>query len=160
SDWVSSGLDPQNFDRSERRAYWSATGLHTLLSELYQAYPGRVSTFAHSMGGIVMSEALRLEAQTSTPRKLVDTFVASQVAMTANAYDLGAPLREPPLNGWQTPEVYSNYNGTNFPYFVNIGRAATRLVNFYNPQDYALGWWGTNQNTKPDFGYTYDGMGG
>ena len=30
------------------------------------------------------------------------------------------------------------------------------MINFFNRDDYALGWWETVQDTKPDAGYLYD----
>jgi len=156
-DFWSAVTDPANYDHSERKAYWSAWGLQNLLAgTLNDQYPGKVNVFGHSMGNIVISEALRLEATSAMPDRIVHTYVASQAASVAHAYDAAMPFVE---SWWSvnTPEVYANYPPTGQPYFAPIDGAANRLINFYNPNDFALGLpWMLNQDSKPDFGWTYD----
>jgi len=103
------------------------------------------------MGNIVVSEALRLEAISPNPTKLVHTYVASQAALPAEAFD---PTTSTP--GFL--DAYSDFGMSRpqLPYFGSDGAAAGRLVNFFNPTDYALtDWkvWPMNNSTKPDSGY-------
>lgn len=152
-------VDQENYDRSERKAYWSGWGLHGALEQLNQQYPGKVDVFAHSMGNIVVSEALRIEATSQSPERIVDVYVASQAASVAHAYDANRPATETD-ESTQTPEVYASYPPTGQPYYGTIDLAANKLVNFYNPQDYALGvGWMANQDTKPDGAWDYDSDG-
>ena len=143
--------DPQNFDRSEQKAWNSAAALRNLLKKLDSEYGTQnVNMFAHSMGNIVASEALRLEATSPHPQKLVHVYVASQAAVPADAYD---PTKA------SYADYFSNFApGTAHPqYFASIGSVADHLVNFFNPKDYATNstttWW-ANQYTKPDDGYS------
>jgi hypothetical protein len=46
------------------------------------------------------------------------------------------------------------------PYFINIGRAADNVINFFNPDDSVLFLWRVNQDAKPDAGYSYDSQDG
>jgi hypothetical protein len=145
------------YNVSERKAYASAFGLWRLFTDLNDLYPGKVRVLAHSMGNIVVSEALRHEVESPTPQVIIHTYAASQAAVAAHAYFAAAPERDPPIpNGWQTPEVYANYPPTpGVPYYANIDSAAASLVNFFNPDDDALGWWNFNQGIKPTLGYGY-----
>jgi hypothetical protein len=142
------------YNDSERKAYESAFGLNWLLHDLNDTYTGKVRVVAHSMGNVVTSEALRIEADRPTPEKIVHTYVASQAAMAAHAYDAAAPAVETD-ESTDTPEVYANYPATGRPYYADIGEAADNLINFFNPVDDALGWWLTNQDLKPTEGIEY-----
>jgi hypothetical protein len=149
-------LDPQNYDRSERKAFQSAHALERLLDALNRLYPGKVRVVAHSMGNVVVSEALRQRAKSgSTPT--IHTFAASQAASVAHAYDAIGPKTIEFGLTVQTPEVYANYPPTREPYFRQIDRVATRIFNYHNKDDYALGHnlWELNQDTKPDTGWRY-----
>ena len=159
--------DPKNFDRSEQKAWNSAFALRSLLGQLHANYDTdgghHVNLFAHSMGNIVASEALRLEATSPNPQKLVHTYVASQAAVPAEAYDSSVPhnLRDssalaPRFLPDDQKTDYANFRGTGKAYFADLGNAADQLVNFFNPQDYATNGsksWPMNQATKPDLGY-------
>lgn len=146
--------DPGNYDRSERKAYWSGWGLRGVLAQLAGTYSAGLHIFGHSMGNIVISEALRLEATSANPRQLVTSFIASQASSVAHAYDAGVPLND---NTTQTAEVYASYPPTGLPYYDLIGLAAGSLVNFFNPLDYALSTgWEVTQDSKPDAGYDYN----
>jgi hypothetical protein len=162
--------DPQNYDRSEEKAWASAAALKNLLSTLKADYGyANVNMFAHSMGNIVASEALRQAGTT----KVVHTYVASQAATVAGAYSADAPqvlFQEGHLpgndQGW--PDIYGSFPGTGAPapYFGTINAATDVIYNFYNPLDYAtstgkkqVGWtsaqylyltWRGNQSLKPD----------
>ena len=147
-----------NYDHSERKAWLSAEALHGLLTLLNTSNSGKVRVFAHSMGSVVTSEALLLEAESPTPQKLVHTYVATQAATVAQAYDSGV-ADDSLLPKLLTGNVYKSYPLTSQPYFYGtknnggIGASADHLVNYFNRKDYALTSrkaWPANQTTKPD----------
>ena len=78
--------EKDNFDRSEYTAWQSSVGLLNKLKDLNAEYPGHVYMLAHSMGNIVAGEALRLATQQGLGH-LVNTYVASQAAVSAHTYD-------------------------------------------------------------------------
>jgi len=149
--------DKSNYANSERKAYISGTGLRNLLLDLRgQHGVMNVSMFAHSMGNIVASEALRIHASESGSGRLINTYIACQSSMAAHAYDANLAERTPntllnlgPM--WKTPEYYAANPYTGQPYFSNITNA-TRFVNFYNPIDSALSGWLHGQDLKPNNG--------
>jgi pimeloyl-ACP methyl ester carboxylesterase len=135
--------DRRNFDNSEFNAWQSGLGLLYKLGDLYNQYPGHVYVLAHSMGNIVAGEALRYAG---TNLALVNTYVASQAAVTAHTYDNSFPDSlfgaSPPV----TPNIYKNL------FVSNNGGGAARVINYYNINDYALdsGRWELDQQLKPD----------
>jgi hypothetical protein len=174
--------DGSKFDASEELAWQSGAQLHSLLVTLkQQGY--RVHLLGHSMGNIVIGEALRLAGPNS---ELVTTYIASQAAIAAHCYDASLPDRTDFTPN--TPNVYGRYwvSGESPSYpetwdSQNPGYlapaytqgAARKFVNFYNPQDWALtgnglnllpsaddgsqvGWM-TDQRLKPNIGYHYQG---
>ncbi|NJK90623.1 MAG: alpha/beta hydrolase [Blastochloris sp.] len=85
-------IPPQNFNRSDRKALLSASGLLGVLEELNQQKPKQVRLFAHSMGNVVVSEALRLGklkawAEGREVKPLLHTYVTSQAAVSSHSYD-------------------------------------------------------------------------
>ena len=160
TDILSAVTDARNYDRSERRAWWSGWGLNWLLLNLDQIYSGQVRLVSHSMGGIVSSEALRIRGNSRrNSGPLVHSYVPSQAASVANAYDANGPEQ---TNLRDVPNIFSSFPryGTNAPYFKNMKRAVgidpqtqlTRTWNFHNFQDYALTGtlvWPLNQDVKP-----------
>ncbi len=173
------------FDPSEELAWQSGAELRSLLATLKgQGY--RVHVLAHSMGNVVMGEALRLAGVNS---ELVTTYVASQAAIAAHCYDASLPDRTDFTPS--TPNVYGRYWtsgqsqslpetwGSLSPSYLAptyTQGSARKFVNFYNPQDWALtgnglnilpgaddgsqtGWL-TNQRLKPNNGYDYVSFGG
>jgi len=151
-------IDPRNYDRSEYRAWNSAPALRNLVLDLHDTSPGRVRILAHSMGNVVASEALRLEAESDSPERIVHSYAASQAATVAHAYDAGAETIESDLTT-DTPEVYAGYPPTGRPYFEGIANAASKIINLFNEEDYALKWWLYNQDVKPDIRYDYEFIG-
>jgi alpha-tubulin suppressor-like RCC1 family protein len=152
----SATADPTNYDRGEWNAWRSAVSLKRLLVRIDHDYPGQTFVFAHSMGNVVAGEALRLAAVEGRG-SLVNTYVASQAAVPVHCYAGGqiAPLDAKVPVEWllrmfdggcpQTPNVYSDW-------LASAALSATRLINFYNTNDYAL-WtdvWQLNQYFKPD----------
>ena len=151
----------QNYDRSEQRAWKSGMGMFALLKDLNEIQPPlKLRVIAHSMGNVVASEGLRLAGKEfNTP--LVQSYIASQAASVANAYDAVNPeirTRTVPPFFYTTPEIYAHFqrNSTNIqPYFAGMKKAVqgTNIVNFNNLDDYALSSvfaWPGNQDTKPD----------
>ncbi len=161
-------VNHSNYDDSERKAFVSAKALHALLLNLNSTYNGQVYVFAHSMGNIVTSEALRLEATSEKPHHIVQTYVATQAAVTAQAYDANVPANiYAELNNPLIPNIYAHYPMPGYsdglPYFGKINLAAVKLVNFYNPTDYALSShyvWLLDQKLKPnnDYGFGKTGF--
>jgi hypothetical protein len=156
--------DPQNFDRSERRAYNSGLGLEGVLIDLNRTYPNRVRVMAHSMGNVVVSEALRLKGLNPNRPPVVHSFVASQAAMAAHAYDAVNPATLETDASTDTPEVYARHPITGLPYFTKMTNAVrfdtirgTRNIwNYHNSIDFALDGWLFNQDTKPDVHWEYE----
>jgi len=143
-------LDRQNYDRSEEKAWRSAFGLMGVLQSL-SAHPGTINVFAHSMGNIVVSEALHLAATNS--ETLADNYVATQAASVAHAYDPTAAT----VRSYGCVNVYSQYPPTGVQYFNGVNTAVNgSIINYNNNLDYALTdtlTWPLNQFSKPDSGY-------
>ena len=141
--------NPDNFDTSEFQAWKSGAGLQKLLVQLNNAYPRQVRMFSHSHGNIAVGEALR------TNVTLVQTYVAMQAAVPSHAYDTSTTTRS--LGIWDsgTLERTAMYWTNGAPCYFNSSAGATNFVNFFNPGDWALGWWLTDQNLKPDYGYSW-----
>ena len=102
-------------------------------------YPEKVRLMAHSMGGIVSSEALRAGAQ-------VHTYAACQTAMVGHAYNETLGTR-PRLLPWETPERYAAYPPHGGPIYSGL---KSKVFNFYNELDFALRNWRTGQDLKPN----------
>ena len=124
-------LTPLLFDSSELYAYKAGPALATYLSHLRARFPGNhLNIFAHSQGNAVVSEAIRNQGAP------FDTYLLTQGAMPASAYDMNA-TNDPALTAQEYPPFLTpdrqpmGYHGvyTNLP---------GRIVSFYNPVDYAL----------------------
>jgi len=160
--------DQENYMRSDAKAMASGAGLASKLQDLNNEYGANVFVFAHSMGNVVVSEALRNGAS-------VNVFIASQAASVACAYDadgpevLSADLIELQLDGRGLaggifenfhgldfhPRVFASYPQTSEPYYQGVGINAT-IVNYHNRQDDALAWWLIGQSRKPNEDYYYE----
>jgi hypothetical protein len=118
----------------EQQAWNSGAGLLNLLHTLNSNYPSNVYLFAHSMGNVVVGEALR-QAGTS---QIVNTYVASQAAVSAHAYDNTIPTDVTnyytPISPDSTGHYYTNASPS---YFNGIAGAGT-FVSFINTNDWAL----------------------
>lgn len=148
-----------NYDISEERAWWSAAGLHNLLHDLSKKYTGHIRLYAHSMGNIVASEALRYAINLSNQTShIVYSYTASQAASVSHAYCGGTNFVETGLTT-QTPEVYGKFPPTGYEYFRGISTVTDKILNLFNGQDYALNWWLLNQDMKPRLGYYYEFVG-
>jgi hypothetical protein len=156
-DWIGNPpSDAGNYSVSENRSYNSGAGLRRLLINLNANYAGRMRLFAHSMGNIVASEALRQEGDSSRPDLLLHTFAACQAASVAHAYSGAGPE----VYSWDlspdTPESYRNYPSSGKPYFTNIWKTASAILNYHNWQDIALKGWEKGQGLKPNFWMGYE----
>jgi hypothetical protein len=108
---------------------------------------------AHSMGNVVAGESLRLAGT----NQYVNTYIAMQGAVPAHCYDTNAITRTIPYpfdSG--TPNRYAHYYTATSPSYFNNIRGAGSFVNFFNTNDYALSYWQTDQNLKPDTGFSYN----
>ena len=154
--WKSVPTDPDNYDNSEFNAWFSAQGLYGLLNSLNSGYSSHVYLMAHSMGNVVAGEALKLAGSS----QVVNAYVAMQGALPAHCYDQIADFRTIPLpfeSG--TPDRYANYPTNGGPcYFNNIAGAGS-LINFFNPDDWALeaDHWQLDQDLKPNLGFSWNG---
>ena len=113
-------------------------------------YPGQIRVIAHSMGNVVMCEALRL---CTSP--VVHTYLAAQAAISAHCYDNSIGNY---WNSFTTPNVYGHYtsgNSSATPYLGDNSTKAGCLVQYFNTMDYALGAWQINNEMKPDLNYYY-----
>lgn len=162
-------LDSTNFDRGEFSAWRSAEPLRRLLQTLSSAYGGELYIFSHSMGGIVASEALRLQSD-ANGGSIAKVYVASQTALSVHTYDgtlvgiAGSPnalqwhYTHPLLHvagnyGPNTANIYKNWMAFMLDGSAISSSAVARSVNFYNENDWALAApvWQFNQITKPDY---------
>jgi hypothetical protein len=150
SQLVTNPQEKDNYDNSENFAWQSAVGLLNKLEDLSLQYPGHVYVLAHSMGNIVAGEALTLAGN----NQLVNTYVASQAAVTAHIYDNTVPnysfnvvIGGIQFNmGPHTPNIYGDW------FAGDYGGGAVKIVSFYNVNDYALSrlHWQLDQLFKPD----------
>jgi len=155
SDYVSLLSNPENFDRSEYRAYQTGKYLAGILSALKNSpHGGRVRILAHSMGNTVVGEAIR---QLPDDGGYLLTYIATQPAVSAHAYDNTLPNDAPFLfsginYGPDTPEVLGNY-------FVNNRwkMFPSGMFRYFNIKDPALKGWEKNNFLKPDNNYHYIG---
>ena len=153
---ISAITDARNYDSSEFTAWRSAVGLTNLLTQLDAEYPGHVYLMAHSMGNVVAGEAMRLAGSS----QMANTYVAMQGAVPAHCYD-GSTVNR---TTFSVPNRYAHYPTDSSPSYFNGTSGAGSYVNFYNTNDYALGWWNVDQNNKPDIatspGYHYSSSSG
>jgi hypothetical protein len=147
---ISIATDARNFDNGEFAAWQSAAGLAAKLNDLNSLYPNNVYLFAHSMGNVVASEALKLNNGTGNG---VNAYAACQAAVSAHAYDSST-------TGWEssshTADSFATYPLTGVNYFSGVSSAGSR-ANFFNQNDYALTNWITDQYWKPDHGVAFPG---
>ncbi len=162
-------LHTAHFDASEQRAWNSASALKNLLIGRESVFgSNKIRLYAHSMGNVVSSEALRQMA----PSSHVNTYISAQAALSSHAWDKTTNVMSfnPPL-GLRTPNVYGYYwqtGATSEPHLWDEENrpsymasqympAGTTYINHYNPFDWALSYgnWQLNQALKPDVNYEY-----
>lgn len=124
------------YNRSEHIAFASGTGTAGYLNDLRSRFPDhRISVCAHSMGNIVMMQALKELANAS--QSPIDNYVLMQAAVAAHCYDgnvTNFPAFITAEQNVPTPDTYRNYAAG----ITNALRIGGRLVNFFNPLDFAL----------------------
>lgn len=102
------------------------------------------------MGNVVTGEALH-----QLTSSIVHTYIASQAAISAHCYDNSITNY---WNGFNTPNVYGHYTLGKSPdasYLASNPSKAGKLVQYFNAKDWALGWWETDNQMKPDLNYDY-----
>ena len=141
-----------NFDRSEFLAWQSAKALAGVLTQLQAEHAGQIRLLAHSQGNVVAGEAIR-----RGDSGLVQTYVASQAALSAGYYDHIFQTVQDFTP--KTPEVLASYpdGQDQLPYLYRVAGKVGRLFNYYNVSDYALTGdsvlqptWLLNNRTRPD----------
>ncbi len=162
--WPTTTLNLQHganydYDNGEWIAWKSAQGLESLLANLNRNYPGKVYVLAHSMGNVVTGEGLHM-AGTNV---LVNTYVASQAAVSARAYDNTVPADALAYyysigQTVRTPDSEGYYPTNGAPSYFNGIAGASHFVDFYNAVDWALGKWVGDQAHKPEPGYFYSSV--
>ncbi|MBL1294520.1 MAG: alpha/beta hydrolase, partial [Thiotrichales bacterium] len=80
----------QNYNLSESVARMTGMPLMNLLSSLKNNDNKNISIFAHSMGNVVVSEALRNASNAGITETLVETYIASQASEVAGSYNQGS----------------------------------------------------------------------
>jgi len=168
---LADNFDTAHFDGSEERAWNSAAPLHALTISLAGSFKGSsgqslVRLYAHSMGNVVASEALRQMAA----RSQIHTYISAQAALSSHVWD--NTTAEMNFFTPTTPNVYGYYwqsGATSEPHlWQSEGRpsymspgympSSTVFINHYNPLDWALSYsrWQLNQSLKPDVFYHYE----
>jgi alpha-tubulin suppressor-like RCC1 family protein len=158
--WKSAITDPDNYDNSESNAWASARGLLNKLVGLNMQYPDNVYLMAHSMGNVVVGEALHLAGT----NQVANTYIAMQGAVPAHCYDPTTYVRTNNLNylgvgqNSDAPNYYASYWTNGAPCYFNGTSGAGRYIDFYNIEDFALARWQVDQDFKPDSnaGFYYD----
>ena len=140
------------YNSSELRAWRSGQALNNRITSLNASYPGQIRVLAHSMGNVVMGEALCL-----FPSSVVHTYVAAQAAIPADCYDSDM---SPNLTDYRTPNIYGHYFSgmiSAMSYLINNSKHSGTMVSYFNEGDYALSWWEfNNRYKKPDVAAGYD----
>ncbi len=153
------------YNQSEFRAFQSGTAMASYLNWQHERLPDySINVAAHSMGNIVMMEALKQHAASNV--MAIDNYVLMQAAVPAHCYDTSFAS----FNVFTTKEVTSPTPDTYRGYSTNIAAAVNNsIVNFFNTNDYALAtatfagvnvsWQGNETIYKPDTRgyYSFDG---
>jgi hypothetical protein len=140
------------YNRSEYIAFRSASGASAYFNSLRSRFPDySINAAAHSMGNIVMMEALKLQAASGS--NALNNYVLMEAAVPAHCYDTNAALC-PGLFTEEfehpTPNTYFGYPGA----VTNALRG--KMSNFFNTNDFALAAWVGNQllqKPEGDLGY-------
>ena len=130
------------YNESEYRAWKSGGALKSFVESFPSNYSKDVC--AHSMGNVVIGSALQ---KGLSPRKVI----FMQAAISAGCYDNSVSLEQQVfLNAEgvnRTPDLHTDGGYRN--YLSNVGG---ELINFYNPEDFALKEWDKNNTLfKPDW---------
>lgn len=146
------GTIPAHYNLNEYRALKYGWALKNYVeSALPSDYAHNV--VGHSMGNAVITSALRAREAvngSTIPGMAARNVVFMQAAMPASCFDSGAAtLAE--LAALESPQTTPDGVGQmGYRGVIETGVNAT-LFNIYNENDYALGWWVTNQRLmKPE----------
>jgi len=143
-----SGVQTIDFNPSELYGYKAGFATKTYLTQLRTRFPGYgLHLLAHSQGNAPVGEAIRQGAT-------FDTYILTEGAIPASAYDVNAPLYTPLTNAdfvvhtpdWQPMGyhgIYTNFTG--------------RVVNFYNYQDPVLDIWLADQLALKPNNFVWNG---
>ena len=152
-DIISIVTDAKNYDDSELTAWHAGERLAAWLPTFRQRNGCPISLLGHSMGNIVVGNALAVLP--AWEDRSVGTYIASQAAVPAQLYrpngeDGGCRVWAPTFlgfGGWNTANVYSSGLLQELP-------SRFTIANFNNLNDFALseGVSGLNQLFKPDNG--------
>jgi hypothetical protein len=155
-DAVADTLSKLTYNASEHIAFDSANGAAQYFAWMRQRFPDySINVAAHSQGNLLMMEVLKQMLDTGVTNVL-DNYVMMQAAVPAQCYDTSFQDYLPFLaddSMTPTPNTYFGYPGQ-----INQAlRPGGLIINFFNPQDYAVGTaWEANQSlNKPDSGYFY-----
>ncbi len=125
-------LKALNFNKGEFYAWKSANAFKLYLQYLTNRLTDyQINILAHSQGSIVASEAIKLGAP-------FDNCILSQAAVPAHCYDISTNvlfLQKFLDEEASRPTPLYSTNGGYHGYFTGI---TGNLINFFNPQDYAL----------------------
>ena len=143
--------DTRNFDNSEYIAWQSSDALAGVME--YLNSDRQLSVMAHSMGNVVMGEALRKYQSAK-----IKTYIAAQAAFSAQYYDASVAARNDGvatgLISPTTPDVMGHFsingNTNAAPYMAGVLAKVGKAFNYHNFDDYALRSWEINNNLKPD----------
>lgn len=156
-EWLALSYNPSEF-----QALRSANALKEVL-ETYRDPEGAlnpVHLYAHSMGNMVAGEALKLWADNfDNEEALVTTYIAMQGAASAGAW--GNNATDSDVFGRPVPDLYRFWqhgrDGISNPslgaqsFWSGAGFSAENQYNFYNEDDFALGWWDFNNFSKDQY---------
>ncbi len=123
------------YNPSEFIAFRSAAALTNTLADLRPQYD-RLTVIAHSMGNVVVGEALRLWDNAHDGQPLVNTYVAMQAAVSAGAYGYDTNYTHTDTDLYSHNPAFASLQSDAL--FGRDQTAAQKWVNFYNPDDYAL----------------------
>lgn len=154
--WGDAWYNTHHFDTSELRAWLCASNLASCCTALNGS--GQLRVLAHSMGNVVAGEALRQYTGTA-----LQTYIASQAAMSANYYDIADTIPAiqykfawPPVCFFiTTPNIIGHYDSAtaNDPSYLAVdAQKAQKWCNYHNFEDYALrgNHWELDGVSKPD----------
>jgi pimeloyl-ACP methyl ester carboxylesterase len=153
------------YNPSEFRAFQSGRGASAYFTHLRQRFPEyTIGVCAHSMGNIVMAEALR--TQRIAALQDIDTYVLMQAASPAHCYDTLLPNYARFVNKEATTPTPDSYRG--YPGAIDTA-VRNNIINFFNTNDFALAtgvipntlkevhWEANETDYKPDTGYSWNG---
>jgi hypothetical protein len=132
--------DPGNYNRSEEIAWNSGAALRNPIQgkQGIRQAGGKFTAMTHSMGTVVLSEALAIAGNAN----ILDTTILSQGAISTDFY-------RGTLVGRNVSAFVGQFSGP-APRFSAINQASTKVVTFYNEKNFALktGWF-LNDIQKP-----------